>query len=91
MRQKKYLLGDSEIPTRFIAAEPVSCPKLTRGKFEYDFGDEAGLTPLLPMYTLGHTFKPSAFMQAVRCRISAFQKKNSRSLFPQPTLLTDNN
>ena len=60
MRQKKYLLGDSEIPTRFIAAEPVSCPKLTRGKFEYDFGDEAGLTPLLPMYTLGHTFKPSS-------------------------------
>ena len=46
--------------TRFIAAEPVSCPKLTRGKFEYDFGDEAGLTPLLPMYTLGHTFKPSS-------------------------------
>ena len=42
--------------TRFIAAEPYSCPKLTRGKFEYDFGDESGLTPLLPMYTLGHTF-----------------------------------
>jgi tryptophan synthase beta chain len=46
--------------TRFIAAEPASCPKLTRGKFEYDFGDEAGLTPLLPMYTLGHTFKPAS-------------------------------
>jgi len=45
--------------TRFIAAEPASCPKLTRGKFEYDFGDEAGMTPLLPMYTLGHTFKPA--------------------------------
>ena len=45
--------------TRFIAAEPSSCPKLTRGKFEYDFGDEAGMTPLLPMYTLGHTFKPA--------------------------------
>ncbi len=45
--------------TRFIAAEPASCPKLTKGKFEYDFGDEAGLTPLLPMYTLGHTFKPA--------------------------------
>ena len=45
--------------TRFIAAEPASCPKLTRGKFEYDFGDESGLTPLLPMYTLGHTFKPA--------------------------------
>lgn len=46
--------------TVFIAAEPASCPKLTRGKFEYDFGDEAGLTPLLPMYTLGHGFKPAA-------------------------------
>ena len=45
--------------TRFIAAEPAACPKLTRGKFEYDFGDEAGLTPLLPMYTLGHGFKPA--------------------------------
>ena len=45
--------------TRFIAAEPESCPKLTRGKFEYDFGDEAGYTPLLPMYTIGHNFKPA--------------------------------
>ena len=43
----------------FIAAEPNSCPKLTRGKFEYDFGDEAGYTPLLPMFTLGHDFKPA--------------------------------
>ena len=43
----------------FIAAEPSSCPKLTKGKFEYDFGDEAGYTPLLPMYTLGHEFKPA--------------------------------
>lgn len=45
--------------TRFIAAEPASCPKLTRGKFRYDFGDEAGYTPLLPMYTLGHNFAPA--------------------------------
>ena len=45
--------------TRFIAAEPASCPKLTKGRFEYDFGDEAGYTPLLPMYTLGHDFQPS--------------------------------
>ena len=45
--------------TRFIAAEPASCPKLTQGKFEYDFGDEAGYTPLIPMYTLGHDFRPS--------------------------------
>ena len=45
--------------TEFIAAEPNSCPKLTRGEFRYDFGDEAGYTPLLPMYTLGHGFKPA--------------------------------
>jgi tryptophan synthase beta chain len=45
--------------TEFIAAEPASCPKLTRGKFHYDFGDEAGYTPLLPMFTLGHDFKPA--------------------------------
>ncbi|MBQ2298571.1 MAG: TrpB-like pyridoxal phosphate-dependent enzyme [Bacteroidaceae bacterium] len=45
--------------TEFIAAEPASCPKLTRGQFRYDFGDEAGYTPLLPMFTLGHNFKPS--------------------------------
>jgi tryptophan synthase beta chain len=44
---------------RVIAAEPSSCPKLTRGKFEYDFGDTVGLTPLLPMYTLGHDFQPA--------------------------------
>jgi len=45
--------------TRFIAAEPASCPKLTRGKFEYDFGDSEGFTPLLPMFTLGHDFEPA--------------------------------
>lgn len=44
--------------TRVIAAEPASCPKLTRGKFQYDFGDTVGLTPLLPMFTLGHNFIP---------------------------------
>ncbi len=45
--------------TQFIAAEPNSCPKLTRGEFKYDFGDSSGYTPLLPMYTLGHSFKPA--------------------------------
>ncbi len=48
-----------EKDTRFIAAEPSSCPKLTRGVFQYDFGDLSGLTPLLPMYTLGHNFMPA--------------------------------
>lgn len=45
--------------TRMIAVEPASCPKLTRGKFMYDFGDSVGLTPLLHMYTLGHNFMPA--------------------------------
>lgn len=45
--------------TRFIAAEPSSCPKLTRGQFQYDFGDLSGLTPMMPMYTLGHNFMPA--------------------------------
>jgi tryptophan synthase beta chain len=43
---------------RLVAVEPASCPKLTKGKFMYDFGDSAGMTPLLPMYTLGHDFIP---------------------------------
>ena len=54
---KDKILNGSK--TRFIAAEPQSCPKLTRGKFEYDFGDVAGYTPLLGMYTLGHKFHPA--------------------------------
>ena len=43
---------------RAIAVEPASCPKLTRGVFGYDFGDTAGFTPLIPMYSLGHDFMP---------------------------------
>ena len=44
--------------TRFVAAEPAACPTLTRGAYRYDFGDTVGLTPLIPMYTLGHDFVP---------------------------------
>ncbi len=44
---------------RCIASEPSSCPKLTRGVFRYDFGDTVGMTPLLPMFTLGHNFIPA--------------------------------
>jgi tryptophan synthase beta chain len=44
---------------RVLAAEPAACPKLTRGQFQYDFGDEAGYTPLIPMFTLGHSFAPA--------------------------------
>ncbi len=51
------LHGRSE--TRFIAIEPESVPSMTRGRYEYDFGDTAGMTPLLKMHTLGHDFMPS--------------------------------
>ncbi len=47
-----------EATTRFLAAEPAACPTLTRGVYRYDFGDTVGLTPLMPMYTLGHDFVP---------------------------------
>src|SRR3954470_1209627 len=50
------LRGDSKI--RFVAAEPAACPTLTRGVYSYDYGDTVGLTPLMPMYTLGHDFVP---------------------------------
>ncbi|MDQ4059102.1 MAG: TrpB-like pyridoxal phosphate-dependent enzyme [Actinomycetota bacterium] len=45
--------------TRFVAVEPDACPTLTRGTYAYDFGDTAGMTPLMPMYTLGHDFVPA--------------------------------
>ena len=45
--------------TRLLAVEPTSCPTITRGEYRYDFGDTAGLTPLMKMYTLGHDFMPS--------------------------------
>ena len=44
--------------TRFVAVEPAACPSLTKGEYRYDFGDTAGMTPLVKMYTLGHTFIP---------------------------------
>ena len=53
---REVLRGDAK--TRFVAAEPSACPTLTRGSYRYDFGDTAGLTPLMPMYTLGHDFVP---------------------------------
>ncbi len=44
--------------TRFLAVEPASCPSLTKGEYRYDFGDTAGMTPLMKMFTLGHTYMP---------------------------------
>jgi tryptophan synthase beta chain len=50
------LRGENKI--RYVAAEPAACPTLTRGVYAYDYGDTAGLTPLMPMFTLGHDFVP---------------------------------
>ena len=47
---------------RLVAVEPTSCPTLTAGTYKYDFGDTAGLTPLMPMYTLGADFMPPTFV-----------------------------
>jgi len=44
---------------RLVAVEPKACPTLTRGKYAYDFGDTAGMAPIVKMYTLGHTFVPA--------------------------------
>jgi tryptophan synthase beta chain len=53
---RRVLRGEVEM--RFLAAEPTACPTLTRGIYRYDFGDTSGLTPLMPMFTLGHDFVP---------------------------------
>ena len=55
VREKISGKNDAE----FIAVEPTACPSLTRGKYDYDFGDTAGMTPLLKMYSLGKDFIPS--------------------------------
>lgn len=55
---RNKLQGRKDI--RAVAVEPASCPKLTQGRFMYDFGDASGFTPLLPMFTLGHQFQPEA-------------------------------
>lgn len=49
-----------EAPVELVAAEPDACPTLTRGRYAWDHGDQEGLTPLMKMYTLGHTFVPKA-------------------------------
>jgi tryptophan synthase beta chain len=56
------LLADKiagKIGTRFVAAEPTAAPTLTKGRFDYDLGDQAGMTPLIRMYTLGADFVPA--------------------------------
>jgi tryptophan synthase beta chain len=54
---REVLRGNARM--RFLATEPTACPTLTRGAYRYDFGDTAGLTPLMAMYTLGHDFVPA--------------------------------
>jgi tryptophan synthase beta chain len=56
------LLADKiagKVGTRFVAVEPTAAPTLTKGRFDYDVGDQAGMTPLMRMYTLGADFVPA--------------------------------
>jgi tryptophan synthase beta chain len=52
----RYRIQGKEL--RFLAAEPKACPSISRGQYRYDFGDTTKLTPLIKMYTLGHSFVP---------------------------------
>ncbi|HJM36805.1 MAG: TrpB-like pyridoxal phosphate-dependent enzyme [Dehalococcoidales bacterium] len=56
----KDKIGGRKPDLRIINVEPTSCPTLTKGLYAYDFGDAAGMTPLLKMHTLGHEFIPPA-------------------------------
>ena len=51
--------GKAPKETRFVAIEATACPKVTKGEYVYDHGDTAGITPLVPMHTLGHDFIPA--------------------------------
>lgn len=58
--------------TRIVAVEPSSCPSLTKGLYEFDYGDVAGIAPIAKMYTLGHKFMPPRFMPAA-CATTAWR------------------
>ncbi len=60
--------------TRFLAAEPMACPSLTKGVYAYDFGDTVGMTPLIKMYTLGHDFLPPGIHAGHSCRWAALPR-----------------
>ncbi|MFN4046342.1 MAG: TrpB-like pyridoxal-phosphate dependent enzyme, partial [Acidilobaceae archaeon] len=53
----RFKLSGKKSSMKFIAVEPKACPSLTRGVYTYDYGDTAGLTPLLKMYTVGHKYR----------------------------------
>jgi tryptophan synthase beta chain len=55
----RQLRGGADV--EFVAVEPAACPSLTRGRYAYDFGDTAHLTPLVKMHTLGSTYVPPGF------------------------------
>ena len=55
----RHKLGGQKEDMRVVACEPASCPTLTKGEYRYDFGDTVGMTPLMPMHTLGHSFVPA--------------------------------
>src|SRR5437867_966072 len=63
---------------RVVAVEPSACPSLTKGKYVYDFGDTVGLTPLVKMYTLGHTFIPPSLPRHGARDLQALRREGPR-------------
>ena len=76
-RSRGKLTGKNK-KRRIIAVEPSACPSLTKGKYVYDFGDTVGLTPLVKMHTLGHTFVPRRCMPAGSA-ITAWRRSSASS------------
>ena len=70
---------DGNSDTQFIGVEPSACPTLTKGSYEYDFGDTNGFTPLMKMYTLGHDVAPTVHAGGLRYH----------GMSPQVSLLAD--
>jgi tryptophan synthase beta chain len=68
---------------RLSTVEPASCPKLTKGKFMYDFGDSAGMTPLLPMYTLGQILYRRKYAGGLRTTVRGAQPASKDGLSRQ--------
>jgi tryptophan synthase beta chain len=78
---------------KFVATEATACPKVTKGQYQYDHGDTAKLTPLVPMHTLGHDFIPApihagGFVTGIALTISVLTKKTNDTRSIQPNWST---
>ncbi len=89
----KDKLSGKKPDLRFIAVEPQACPTLTRGKYAWDFGDVAGMAPILKMHTLGHAFVPPPFhagglryhgMAPIICHLAQLGMVEARAEYQKP-------